>query len=120
LQGVTAEGGCGCRRDDAETTVTVRGDRMADDSEVVRRWALTGHGVAYKSGLDVAQDLRAGSLVALCREWQGEAAPLYLVCVDRRQLSPAIKRLRRHLVERCAALAGRAEGPHPSLPFLRR
>jgi DNA-binding transcriptional LysR family regulator len=88
-------------------------------SEVVRRWALTGHGVVYKSGLDVAQDLRAGSLIALCCEWQGEAAPLYLVCADRRQLSPAVKRLRQHLVERCAALAGRAEGPHPSLLFLR-
>ncbi|HEU4533664.1 MAG TPA: substrate binding domain-containing protein, partial [Polyangiaceae bacterium] len=98
------------RREGEETAVTVRGDRTADDGDVVRRWALAGHGVAYKSGLDVALDLRAGSLVALCREWQGEPAPLYLVCADRRQLSPAVKRLRRHLVERCAALAGRGEG----------
>lgn len=98
----------GFARDGEAISVTVRGDRTADDGDVVRRWALSGHGVAYKSRLDVAQDLRAGALVALCREWQGEPAPLYLACADRRQLGPAVKRLREFLVERCAALAGRA------------
>ncbi|HEU4406024.1 MAG TPA: LysR family transcriptional regulator [Polyangiaceae bacterium] len=98
-------------RDGREVAVAVRGDRAADDSDVVRRWALAGRGVAYKSALDVAQDLRAGALVALCREWQGEPAPLYLACADRRQLSPAVKRLREFLVGRCAALAGREASP---------
>jgi DNA-binding transcriptional LysR family regulator len=93
-------------RGDEELTVTVRGDRRADDGDVVRRWAVAGHGIAYKSGLDVAQDLRAGLLLPLCSDWQGEAAPFYMVCADRRQLSPAVKRLRQLLVERCAALAG--------------
>jgi DNA-binding transcriptional LysR family regulator len=71
----------------------------------VRRWALAGHGIAYKSALDVADDLRAGRLVALCSEWQAEPAPMVMLCADRRQLSPAVKRLRDFLQQRCAALA---------------
>lgn len=97
-------------RDGREWSVSVHGDRTADDGEAVRRWALAGHGIAYKSALDVAEDLRRGALVALCSEWQTEASPLVLVCADRRQLSPAVKRLRGFLVERCDALLGAAPG----------
>lgn len=88
-----------------ETSVAVQGDRIADDGEVVRRWALAGHGIAYKSALDVADDLRAGRLVPLCEGWQTEPAPLVLMCADRRQLSPAVKALREWLVACCDALA---------------
>ncbi len=41
-------------------TVTVGGDRVSDDADVVRRWAVAGHGLVYKSRLDVLADLRAG------------------------------------------------------------
>ncbi len=77
--------------------VEVRGDRVADDGEVVRAWALAGRGVAYKSRLDVEQDLQAGRLVAVCPLWQGEPTPLNLLCADRRQLSPAVRLLHAHL-----------------------
>lgn len=86
-------------------TVRVRAAHVANDGDVVRRWALAGQGIAYKSGLDVSPDLAAGRLVQLCREWEGEAAPLYLTCADRRQLTPAVKLLREFLTARCAALA---------------
>jgi len=91
-------------REGHELSVAVQGDRVSDDGDAVRRWALAGHGIAYKSALDVAEDLRAGRLVALCSEWQTEPAPLVMLCADRRQLNPAVKRLREFLQQRCAGL----------------
>jgi DNA-binding transcriptional LysR family regulator len=104
------------RRDGRELAVTVQGDRLADDGEVVRRWALAGHGIAYKSALDVADDLAEGRLVALCTDWQTEPAPLVLLCADRRQLRPAVRMLHAWLVERAAALARRAVVPGSAVP----
>ncbi len=83
--------------------VEVRGDRQADDGEVVRRWAVDGLGIAYKSELDVRADLRAGRLVALCPAWRGEVSPLHLLCADRRQLGPAVRLLQAFLAERLTA-----------------
>ncbi len=50
-------------RGGASQVVPVKGDRVGDDGDLVRRWALAGHGVAYKSRYDVLGDLRAGRLV---------------------------------------------------------
>ncbi len=88
-----------------ELTVRVRGGNVSNDGDVVRRWALAGRGIAYKSGLDVANDLAEGRLRALCTDWQAEPAPLYMVLPDRRQLTPGLRLLREFIGERCAALA---------------
>lgn len=90
--------------EEGETSVRVHGDRVSTDGDAVRLWAVGGHGVAYKSSLDVAQDLRAGRLLRLCPDWAGEPAPLSLVCADRRQINPAVQALRAFLAERCRAL----------------
>lgn len=90
---------------DGESSVLVSGNRVADDGDAVRRWALAGQGIAYKAGLDVAEDLKAGRLVRLCEGWQGEPAPLNMICVDRRQLTPAVRELRDFLTARCAELS---------------
>jgi DNA-binding transcriptional LysR family regulator len=82
--------------------VRVTGNRVADDGELVRRWAVAGHGIAYKSRLDVLADLRAGHLRAALTDWQGEAAPLHLICTHRLALSPTLMRLRDVLRERIA------------------
>lgn len=68
-------------------TLTVAGDRVCDDADVVRRWALAGKGLVYKSWLDVAEDVRAGRLRLLLPEWQGEATPMNLLCTHRAQLT---------------------------------
>lgn len=89
---------------EGETSISVSGNRVADDGDAVRRWVLAGQGIAYKAGLDVAKDLKAGRLVRLCETWQGELAPLNLICVDRRQLTPAVRELREFLTARCVEL----------------
>ncbi len=82
-----------------EISVVVLGNRVA------------GHGIACKSALDVADDLRAGRLVRLCPEWSGEPVPLNLICADRRQISSVVQEPRRFLAERCLALlSGTASG----------
>lgn len=92
-------------RDGEEAAVRVGGGNIANDGDVVRLWALAGRGIIYKSGLDVAADLMAGRLVALCTEWQTEASPMYMVLPGRRQLTPGLRLLREFIGERCAALA---------------
>ena len=88
-----------------EVGLTVSGDRFSDDADVVRLWALAGAGIAYKSWLDVAADVRAGRLKVLMPELEGERAPLNMLCAHRAQLSKPVKLLRDMLSERCAMLA---------------
>ena len=87
--------------------VEVTGDYLSDDGEIVRRWALAGHGIAYKAHLDVASDIKAGRLVPLLSEWQGEPTPFNLMCPHRLQVSERVKVLHRFLQERCQALLHR-------------
>lgn len=93
------------RIDGAWCAVPVHGRRSANDGEIVKRWALAGLGIAYKSWLDVAAELQAGRLVQINPHWQGEATALNLVVPGRQQLTPAVRALRDWLRERCAALA---------------
>ena len=88
-----------------ELGLTVSGDRFSDDADVVRLWALAGAGIAYKSWLDVAADVRAGRLKVLMPELEGERAPLNMLCAHRAQLRKPVKLLRDMLSERCAMLA---------------
>jgi DNA-binding transcriptional LysR family regulator len=91
-------------RDGEEVMVRAGGGNIANDGDVVRLWALAGRGIIYKSRLDVAVDLAAGRLVALCTDWQTEASPMYMVLPGRRQLTPGLRLLREFIGERCAAL----------------
>lgn len=88
-----------------QVSVQVSGNRSADDAELVRRWAVAGLGVAYKSRLDLHEDLAAGRLQALLPEVAGEAAPLHLVCMHRAQVTPVVLQLRDFLREQCSLLS---------------
>lgn len=90
---------------EGEQVVQVKGALVSDDADVVRRWAVAGEGIAYKSWLDVSGDVTQGRLEVLLPEIPGEATPLSLVCPHRKQFSPAVKLLHALLKERCAPLA---------------
>ncbi len=87
-----------------ERTVAVTGNRISDDADAVRRWAIAGEGIVYKSRLDLIDDLKAGRLVELFPSEHCEPAPLHLICAHRAQLTPVISELTTFLRERCAAL----------------
>jgi DNA-binding transcriptional LysR family regulator len=89
---------------DEQVEVTVQGDRVADDSEIVRRWALAGLGICYRSRIDVHADLASGRLRLVCPDWAGNNLPLYMVLANRKQVSPAVRVLREFLEARCQAL----------------
>ncbi|PYC19177.1 LysR family transcriptional regulator [Pseudomonas jessenii] len=74
-------------------TIQVSGPMFSDDADVVRRWALSGEGIANKSWLDVSADVIAGRLIVLLKDFPGNASPLSLVCPHRKQISPAVSQL---------------------------
>jgi DNA-binding transcriptional LysR family regulator len=92
--------------DDEPIVVNVHGNRSSDDGELVRKWALAGVGLAYKSRLDVHADLKAGLLESAMQHFGTEPAPLNLVCAHRAMLSPTVSALRDFLQQRFAAYLG--------------
>ncbi|QIZ77628.1 LysR family transcriptional regulator [Ferrimonas lipolytica] len=78
-------------------SIKVSGDRIANDGELVHRWALAGYGVAFKSIVDIYDDLQSGKLIRLCHSWQSRTVPLNLLCASRSQLNPTIRALQQFL-----------------------
>ncbi|MFV1942892.1 LysR family transcriptional regulator [Pseudomonas luteola] len=74
-------------------TIAVKGPLMSDDADIVRRWALEGEGIIYKSWLDVSADVLAGRLEVLLPEIPGESCALHMVCPHRKQFSPGVRLL---------------------------
>lgn len=84
--------------------VNVSGAIMSDDAEVIRRLAIAGEGIAYKSWLDVSDDVNAGRLQPILTQYQGESVPLNMICPHRQQLSPAVRLLYDAVKARCASV----------------
>ncbi|MBF9185002.1 LysR family transcriptional regulator [Klebsiella pneumoniae] len=82
----------------------VSGTVMSDDAEVIRRLAIAGEGIAYKSMLDVSDDLRAGRLRRRLPRYQGDVVPLNLICPHRKQLSAAVRLLYEEVKSHCEGL----------------
>ncbi|EPC9790838.1 LysR family transcriptional regulator [Klebsiella variicola] len=82
----------------------VSGTVMSDDAEVIRRLAVSGEGIAYKSMLDVSDDLRAGRLRRLLPRYQGDVVPLNLICPHRKQLSAAVRLLYEEVKSHCEGI----------------
>lgn len=59
--------------------VTVRGDRVANDGSLVHQWGLDGHGIVFKSELDVGPDIAAGRLIELLSDYAAPPAPLQML-----------------------------------------
>ncbi len=57
----------------------VKGFRTSNDGSLVKRWCLDGVGIALKSRLDIADDLKEGRLVALFEEFGSTPYPLQIV-----------------------------------------
>ena len=82
----------------------VSGTVMSDDAEVIRRLAIAGECIAYKSILYVSDVLRAGRLRRLLPRYQGDVVPLNLICPHRKQLSAAVRLLYEEVKSHCEGL----------------
>lgn len=87
-----------------EQTVQVTGPLFSDDADVVRRWAVAGEGITYKTWLDVYADVQAQRLVVLLPEIPGDVYPLSFACPHRGQMSRAVTQLYQWLNQQFSAL----------------
>lgn len=78
---------------------------LCGDGLVVRRWAVAGHGIAFKSLFDVLEDLEAGRLVRVLPDHDGGSGPIHLVFPSRRFVPLRI----RALADRIAAVFERRQ-----------
>ena len=90
-------------------SIQVKPYRISNDGEVVHRWALGGHGIAYKSKLDVSADLQSGALIHLLPECEGESSALSFVCISRAHLTRSMRALYESLKECLAGSKPRAK-----------
>lgn len=87
-------------RESKQINVAVSGNRRSKDGDVVRRWAILGHGLALKSRLDVAADIKTGRLLEIELDgWQVAPYPLYLICPERRLIDPLFNAVKEYLIE---------------------
>lgn len=82
-----------------QEVVIVRGNRVADDSGLVWRWGLAGHGIMMKTELDVAADLAAGRLVELLPDFAPPARPIQLLYPPGRDRPRRVQALADHLAD---------------------
>lgn len=91
------------KRDGKRHRVKVDGGRASNDTDIVHRWALAGRGISYRSEIDIAADLHSGALKAILQDYQSPPAELYLLCPNRKQVTPAVIAFREMLREQCAS-----------------
>ncbi len=84
--------------------VKVNSNRVSNDTDIVRRWALCGKGIAYRSHIDVCSDLNDGNLVQILSDFKSPPVELYLLCPDRKQVTPAVIAFREMLREKCTQI----------------
>lgn len=82
----------------------MKGNRSSNDGDVVRRWCVSGKGLATKSCLDVAQDLRSGRLKRVMPLFKAQDTELWLICPSRQSIVPAIRLLRDSLRQKTIEL----------------
>jgi DNA-binding transcriptional LysR family regulator len=88
-------------------TVRVRGSLASNDGEVVRDWAIAGHGLILRSWWDVADAVARGKLVTVLDGYRTPEANVYAVYPVPRNLPAKVRLLVDFLAE---SLAGRAAG----------
>ena len=73
---------------------------LCGDSLLARQWAVRGEGVAYKAHVDVAADLRAGTLVRLLEDHEGEPVPISAVMTSGRHVPTRVRAMVDYLARR--------------------
>jgi DNA-binding transcriptional LysR family regulator len=90
---------------DERRSVRVRNGQHSNDGEILRKWALAGQGYAYKSILDISDDLRCGRLATVLDEYFTDSEPLTLLYHRDRYQPPRVALLIQYLQQRFAELA---------------
>lgn len=81
--------------------VKMQSDRASNDAELVRRWCVSGKGIATKSSLDMSHDLLNERIVSILSEFVPKPTELWLICPSRQSITPAVRLLREHIKIKC-------------------
>lgn len=73
--------------------VRVSGNRQVNDGYILRRWAITGAGVAMKSYFDIEEDVKAGRLETALDDFTPDQTNLYAVSPARGHVSRRVSAL---------------------------
>ncbi len=84
--------------------IKMRGNRVSNDGDLVRRWCVAGKGVAMKSALDMSEDLLSEKVVSLLPEFTPTATELWLIFPNRQSITPAARLLRDMLKEKSTSI----------------
>jgi DNA-binding transcriptional LysR family regulator len=80
--------------------IRVLSNRCSNDGDVVHKWAIAGKGIAYKSRLDVIEDIRAGNLIRVLPNYASPPIDLNLMSATRAQVTPGVLVVRDFLREK--------------------
>lgn len=89
-------------KDEESHKVKMKGNRTSNDADLVRRWCVSGQGIAVKSCLDLYDDLMAGRLQPLLPDYRPRCTELWLVCLSQQSITPTMRLLRDFLQKRFA------------------
>jgi DNA-binding transcriptional LysR family regulator len=88
----------------AEYKVKMSGNRASNDGDLVKRWCVSGKGLAVKSCIDMSAELISGKVVNVMPEFKPRATELWLVCPSRQSITPAVRLLRNTFREKTKAI----------------
>ena len=91
-------------QNEQEFKVKMRGNRISNDGDLVRRWCVAGKGIAVKSCLDMADDLLSGRVVNIMPDYRPRSTELWLICPSRLSITPAMRLLRKRLQTQCRGI----------------
>ncbi|MEQ8567895.1 MAG: LysR family transcriptional regulator [Deltaproteobacteria bacterium] len=94
-------------RNQHEVRVVTVDSPLVGNGYLVRRWALAGEGIAFKSLFDVIDDLEAGRLVQVLREYASDVSPIHAVYPSRRFQTARVRALHAAISTRFSARADR-------------
>ena len=77
--------------------------RAANAGDLIRRWAISGHGVALKSVWDIEEDIAAGRLIALLDDFAPPQTSLQIVYSAGREPPRRCRTLMEHITRRFAS-----------------
>ncbi|MEP7157414.1 MAG: LysR family transcriptional regulator [Betaproteobacteria bacterium] len=71
--------------------VKVGGHLHCNDGEVLTRWALAGHGLAWRSAWEVSEEIDKGRLVEVLPKFAAQGTDIYAVYPDRKFLPAKVR-----------------------------
>ena len=88
-------------KDGESFKIKMHGNRASNDGDLVRRWCVSGKGLAVKSSLDMSNDLVDKRVVPVMNDYQARKTELWLVCPSRQSITPAVRLLRDFIKMKC-------------------